>query len=216
MTRQWFTSRECTVLEIRKHQSISVPQVISAVAIEDSKVIQTIMARIESIPVAGDMMKSFGPDAEYIDMLFHDAHGSIQKLGIYQKRFKTPSTGFHGGPSETEAAFHADIDALLFPAIDKVILKTKDVELDFGDFSLTYLGETQSDDAPVSASWVANRFLLKDKTGQSQVIRIISGQLSPPAHDFDLDQKRFTLLTFETRTKQRLYPDHFQVITRQH
>ena len=193
-----------------------MPQVISAVTIEDRKVIQAIMARIESIPVAGDMMKSFGPDAEYIDLLFHDVHGTIQKVGIYQKRFKTPSTGFHCGPSETEAALHADIDALLFPAIDKLTLKTRDVELDFGNFSLTYLGEIFSENASVSASWVANRFLLKDKAGQSQVISITSGQLAPRAHDFDVDQKQFSLLTYQTQAKQRLFPDYFQVITRNH
>lgn len=216
MTRQWFTSRECTALEISKHQSISVPHVISAVTIEDSKVIQSIMARMESIPVAGDMMKSFGPDAAYIDLLFHVVDGTTQNVGIYQKRFKTPSTGFHGGPSETEAALYADIDAWLLPAIDKVTLKARDVELDFRDFSLTYLGESQSDPAPVSVSWVANRFLLKDRAGSSKMIQITSGQLSPPAHHFEANGKKFSLLTYKTETGQRLYPDHFQVIARQH
>lgn len=214
MPRHWFTSRECSALEIRMHKSISVPQVVTAVTIEDSKVIQAIMARIESISVAGDMMISFGPDAEYIELLFRDAGGIKQKLGIYQKRFKTPSTGFHGEPEEAESTLYADIDALLFPAIDKVMLKTRDLDIDFGPFSLTWLGETQSETAPVSASWVANRFLLKDKAGQSQVLKIISGQMSPPTHDFDVDQQQFVLLTYETQTKQRLYPDYFQVITR--
>lgn len=216
MTRQWFTSGECTALEIRKYQSISMPHIVSAVTIEDSKVIQAIMTRIKGISVAGDVMKSFGPDAECVDLLFHGADGAIQKVAVYHERFKTPSTGFHSGPSETESALYADIDALLFPATGKLMLKTRDLELDFGEFSLTYLGETPSDTAPVSASWLVTQFLLKEKSGRSTMIRITSGQLAPRAYDVELDQEGFTLLTYETRTKQRLYPDYFQVIQRPH
>ena len=212
MTRRWFSSKECTALEIRKYTSISARQIVSAVTIDDGNVVRTIMARIENIPVAGDKMISFGPDAECIELLFHGADGTTQEVAILQKRFKTPSTGFNSGLNTTESALYSDIDALLFPAVDKVILKTRDVELDFTTFSLTYLGDIASEDAPVSASWVKSRFLLQDRTGQSQVIEITSGQRPPPAHDFEIDKTFFTLLTYETRDRRRLYPGYFQVI----
>lgn len=216
MSRPWFTTHECTALEIRKYQSISVPRVTSTITINDTIVIQSIMARVESIPPAGDRMISFAPDAECIELLFHAADETTRKIEIHQRRFKTPSTGFNSGTREGEAALYDDIDAWLFPALDKVILKARDVELQFKDFSLTCLGETHPDKSPASVSLTANRFLLKDMTGHSQIVRIISGQLPPPAHDFEIDGKTFTVLTRETETGRRLYPDHFQVIGHQH
>lgn len=87
--------------------------------------------------MAGSKMISFGPDAESIELLFRGADGATQEVAILQKRFKTPSTGFISGPHEAESAPYSDLDALLFPAVDKVILKTRDAELDFTTFSLT-------------------------------------------------------------------------------
>ncbi len=212
MTRRWFSSKECTALGISKYTSISVHRIVSAVTIDESDVVRTIMAWIENIPVAGDKMISFGPDAECIELLFHSADETTQDVVILQKRFKTSSSGFNSGLNETESARYSDIDALLFPAVDKVILKTRDVELDFTTFSLTCLGDIASGYAPVSASRVKNRFLLRDRAGQSQMIEISSGQRPPPAHDFEIDKTFFTLLSYETRDRHRLYPGYFQAI----
>lgn len=216
MTRQWFNTEECNALEIKKYQSISVHQVASAVAINDSKVVKSIMQRIKNIPADGDMMKSFGPDAESIDLIFHCANDTTQKVEIYQKRFKTPSTGFNSGKNETESRLYSDIDALLFPDCEKRILKVKNVALEFRDFSLTYLGETNSEPAPVTASWTTNRFLIKDNNNNEQIVDIASGQLSPQPYNFDIGKVGFTLLTYQTEMKDRLYPDYFQVVNRNH
>lgn len=216
MTRQWFNTEECNALEIKKYQSISVHQVVSAVAINDSKVVKSIMQRIKNIPADGDMMKSFGPDAESIDLIFHCANDTTQKVEIYQKRFKTPSTGFNSGKNETESLLYSDIDALLFPDCEKRILKVKNVALEFRDFSLTYLGETNSEPAPVTASWTTNRFLIKDNNNNEQIVDIASGQLSPQPYNFDIGKVGFTLLTYQTEMKDRLYPDYFQVVNRNH
>jgi hypothetical protein len=59
---------------------------------------------------------------------------------------------------------------------------------------------------------VKNRSLLQDKAGQSQMIEITSGQRPPPSHDFEIDKTYFTLLTYETLDRRRLYPAFFQVI----
>lgn len=216
MTRQWFNTEECNALDIKKYQSISVHQVVSAVTINDSRVVKSIMERIKNIPAEGDMMKSFGPDVESIDLIFHCANDTTQKVEIYQKRFKTPSTGFNSGKSETESLLYADIDALLFPNFGKRILKIKNVALEFKDFSLTYLGKTNSEPAPVTASWTTDQFLVKDNNNNEQIIDIASGQLSPPPYNFDIGKVDFALLTYQTEMKERLYPDYFQVVNRNH
>ncbi len=211
MTRQWFTTKECTALEIKKYKSISVHQVVSAVTIEDSNVVQKILERIEKIPADGDMMKSFGPDAESIDLFFHCGMGSIQKIEIYQKRFKTPSTGFNAGSNETESSLYADIDALLFPDLEKKILKIKNLEFKFKEFTLTYKGAEFTDMAPATVSWTTDVFLIKDKSNTEQAIEIVSGQIPPPPYKFEVSKVALTLLTYQTEMKERLYPDYFKI-----
>jgi hypothetical protein len=214
MTRPWFSTKECASLEIKKYKSISVHQVVSAVTIKDSMLVKNIMQRIERIPADGDKMVSFGPDAESIDLFFHCDNNTTQKVKIYQKRFKTPSTGFNSGINETESSLYADIDALLFPDLEKKILKIRNFEYSFRDFSLTYLGTINSEQAPVTSSWTSDKYLVKDKANKEQIIDIVSGQRSPAQYDFDIGQKEFTLFTYQTEMKERLYPDYFQVIKR--
>jgi len=216
MTRLWFNTEECSALDIKKYQSISVHQVVSAVTINGSKAVKSIMERIKNIPADGDMMKSFGPDAESIDFIFHCANDTTQKVEIYQKRFKTPSTGFNSGKNETESRLYSDIDALLFPDYEKRILKIKNLALKFKDFSLTYLGETHSEQLPLTASWTTNRFAIKGNNNNEQIIDIASGQLLPRPYNFEIGKVGFTLLTYQTEMKDRLYPVYFQVVNRKH
>ncbi len=214
MPKQWFNTKECAVLEIKKYKSISVRQVVSAVTINDSKVVKNIMQRIENIPVDGDKMKSFGPDAESIDLFFHCDNKTIQTVEIYQKKFKTPSTGFNSGTNEVELLLYSDIDALLLPDLNKRILKIKNVALKFKDFSLTYLGSVASEKTLATVSWTLDKFLIKDNSDREQIIEISSGQLPPAPYDFDIGKAGFTLLTHQAGMTHRLYPDYFQVVRR--
>lgn len=214
MTRQWFDTKECIALEIKKYQSISEHQIIRSVTIEDTDVVKKIMARIKKIPTEGDMMISFGPNAESIDLLFHCDNGTKQTVEIYQNKFKTPSTGFNSDKNETETSLYADIDAILFPDIEKKILKIQNVEFKFKEFSLTYTGKTVSEKEAATVSWTRDHFWLKDKTNTEQAIEIISSQLPPPPYNFDILKSGFTLLTYQTESKERLYPDYFQVTKR--
>ena len=216
MAIQWFNTRECTALEIRKYKSISVHQVVSAVTINDSMAIKKIMERIEHIPAEGDMMKSFGPDAESIDLIFHCAGETTRKVEICQKRFKTPSTGFNSGKNEAESSLYSDIDALLFPELGKKILKIKNTTIKFRGFSLTYLGLINSEKALVTASWSKDRFLIVDNAGKEQTFDVMSGQTSPQPYNFDIGNEGFTLLTYQTEMNDRLYPDYIQVVKRKH
>jgi hypothetical protein len=159
-------------------------------------------------------MVSFGPDAESIDLLFHCDNKTIQTVEIYQKKFKTPSTGFNSGTNEVESLLYSDIDALLFPDLNKRILKIKNVALKFKDFSLTYLGAVASEKTLATVSWTSDRFMMKDNSDKEQIIEISSGQLPPAPYNFDIGKVGFTLLTHQAGMTHRLYPDYFQVVRR--
>ena len=211
MARPWFDIMDCTILEIKKYQSISVHHVVRAVTIDDVDAIRKIMHRIESLPASGDMMISWGADAESIEMCFRRDNHPDQKIEIYQGRFKTPSTGFNSR-NELESSIFFDVEALLFPAIAKRMLKIKNIELQFDGFSLTYLGVEHSLSAPVSVTWSSDQFLVKSASGVEQLIKIASGQRPPAPYSFDVGGSRFTLLTYQTEAQERLFPEYFQVI----
>lgn len=213
MTRPWFETTDYTTLDIKKYQSISERQVLRDVRINDVDAVNHILQRIELIPSEGDMMVSWGPGVESIDLFFHGDNQPTRKVEIYQGRFKTPSTGFNPR-NEVESSLYADIDALLFPALTKRVLKIKNLELPFDGFSLTYLGVKHSVPAPVSVSWSADQFLLKDASNTERLIEVTSGQLPPAPYQFDIAGAGFTLLTYQTDTRERLFPTYFQVVGR--
>ncbi|WP_097460627.1 hypothetical protein [Mangrovitalea sediminis] len=213
MTKPWFNTTGCTRLEIKKYQSISVQDVVGSVTIDDADAIKSIMQRIEQIPADGSRMVSWGPDVESIDLFFHGDNQPTQKIEVYQGHFKTPSTGFNAG-GEVESALYADIEALLFPALKKRVLKIKNLELRFEDFSLAYLGAKHSEPAPVTVSWTTDQFLLKDASGGEALIEIVSGQRPPAPYHFDVGGVGFTLLTYQAEAQERLFPHYFQVIGR--
>lgn len=116
MERPWFSNKNCSCLEVKKLKSISQRKVIKSIKIEDPHVIQNFMARIEEIPANGDMMKSFGPQAEEIDLVFYCGDQS-QTIEIFNQQFKTPSTGFNSERKEIEEHLYSDINTLLFPGL---------------------------------------------------------------------------------------------------
>jgi len=82
--RTWFTNTNCSALEIKKHKSVSNHKVVSEVAIGDLKIVKKIIDRIQKIPTNGDMMVSFGPDAQYMELIFA-CEGKKQTIEVYQK-----------------------------------------------------------------------------------------------------------------------------------
>jgi hypothetical protein len=207
----WFNGKNCAGLEIRKYKSISDHQLVKSVKLSDRDAIQNMIARIEKIPADGQMMKSFGDDAEFTEMAFACDAGKNQTIEIYNGRFKTPSTGFNTGKSELEAGLCADIDALLSPGLDKKILITQGLELKFDDFSVVYKGKVFFQDPRKTISWTDYEFSVKDKVGQGQTFKIRSGQLPPSAYIFEVSGKKLNLLTYQTKDKDRLFPNYFQI-----
>ncbi len=112
MENRWFINKNCTLLEIKKFKSISNHKIHKSVKINDEKVIQDLIARIQKINPNGDEMQSFADNAEYIELLFH-SENQPQIIQIYQGKFKTPSTGFNTGKNKVEINLYNDITTLL-------------------------------------------------------------------------------------------------------
>lgn len=208
MDRPWFTDKNFTSLVIRKDKSLADHMVVKSVTITDTGYIGKLAARIGQIHPNGDMMISFSGAAEHIKLIFFSGE-KMQEIDVIQKGFKTPSTGFNT-KNDYEKELYAEIDAVLFPAIDKIVPKVEGLALDFGDFSLCYKGTRFEDLAPVTLSFHIAEFTFTDKKGNTQLIEIYAGQLPP--QPFVIKAGGLTILTFRSKEEKRLYPDFFQVI----
>ena len=210
MNNTWLQHKNATRLDIYIHQ-IYQHKMDPDLVIEDTKAIKSLMDRIEQLPADGDIMKSFSPDAEEIDLCFY-YEGKCQQIEIYQGKFKTPSTGFNSNANESEKKLYNDIVALLFPSINKQLLKIEELELKFNNFSITYKGNELTDMALVTASFTKDKFVIKDKNDQEQQVAITSGQLTPQPLLIKVNHSKMEILTYQTKEQQRLYPDYFQLV----
>nr|MDD3720366.1 hypothetical protein [Candidatus Gracilibacteria bacterium] len=115
----WFDHKNYTSLEIIKYKSISNKKIIKSIKINDKTIIDFIIDEIRKIPSNGDAMIKFGPNAEKIDLIFSGDEG-IQTIYIYEKQFKTPSTGFNSN-NNIEKVIYEYINKILYPnLINKV------------------------------------------------------------------------------------------------
>lgn len=219
MSKPWFINTHCNEIILKKLASIANDKVLSEVAIRDKSVIKNIMERIEGIPVNGDEMKSFGSEAENIELVFSFENNQKSQIDIINKRFKTPSTGFNSRGNEIEASLYRDIDGLLFPAIEKIILKVENLEIDFGNFKITYLNTDyipQKPGDPTRGPVYIMNFLLTDEVLKVNTpLSVRSAQIPPQPLSFQVNKKKFILLTYESKNEERLNPDYFQVIEAQ-
>ncbi|MDF2454841.1 MAG: hypothetical protein K0R51_834 [Cytophagaceae bacterium] len=111
MERLWFNNPPFKTLEIHQFKSISSRSVIQSKCLTDTALVQSLTEQIQQIPPHGDMMVSFGPDAEYISLTFrNDIQDEV--IEIIQRRFKTPSTGFNSN-NALEKELYEKILALL-------------------------------------------------------------------------------------------------------
>ena len=213
MTRPWFRTTDSTTLEIRQYRSISDHKVIRVLSIDDVDAIRHLRQRIERMPTDGEKSVSWGADADHIDLVFHADGYPAETVAIVHGHFKAPSNGFNP-VGEEAASLYADIKALLYPTPGKRLLKIKDLALGFEGFSLTYLGNRPSAPAPVTVSWSTDLFRVNLSSGKEQRIEIVSGQRPPSPYPMDVGTAGFTLLTYQTGSGERLFPDYVQVIER--
>jgi hypothetical protein len=216
MSKSWFINTHCNEIILKKLVSISNDKVLSEVSIRDKSAIKNIMERIEKIPVNGEEMKSFGSEAENIELMFSFENNQTSQIDIINKRFKTPSTGFNPRGNEIEASLYKDIDGLLFPEVEKTILKVENLEIDFGNFKITYLNTDyipQKPGGPTIGPVYIMNFLVKDEILKVESkLAVYSAQLPPQPLNFEINKKQFILLTYVSKNEERIYPNYFQVI----
>jgi hypothetical protein len=210
MNANWFQHKNVTRLDIYSHK-IHQDKMVPDIVIVDTKVIKSLMDRIEQLPADGDQMKSLDMDTDEIDLCFYNEEG-CQQIEIYRGKFKTPSTGFNSNVNEIETKLYNDILALLFPGNNRLLLKTVGLELRFNNFSIVYKGSEFRDMAPATVSFTKDIFTIKDRNEDEQQVEIISGQLPPQPLYIDVNQSKLGLLTYQAKDGQRLYPDYFQII----
>lgn len=115
----WFDHKNYTSLEIIKYKSISNKKIIKSIKINDKTIIDFIIDEIRKIPSNWDAMIKFWPNAEKIDLIFSWDEW-IQTIYIYEKQFKTPSTGFNSN-NNIEKVIYEYINKILYPnLINKV------------------------------------------------------------------------------------------------
>ncbi len=107
-TKKWFTHTNCSKLKILKHRSISKHDIVASAEITDSKLVKSIMDKIEKLSVEGDRYISFGEDAEHIDMIFSCEKGE-QLVEIYNRGFKTPATTFNAIGDQFEKDLYQEV-----------------------------------------------------------------------------------------------------------
>lgn len=111
MEKTWFNHPPFSSLEIIQFQSISSRSIIESKCLTDAALIQSLVKQIQQIDPNGDMMVSFGPDAEYIRLNFTN-NVQQETVEIIQRKFKTPSTGFNSS-NTFEKELYEKIMALL-------------------------------------------------------------------------------------------------------
>ncbi len=214
MNKVWFKNSKFLSLKIEKYKSISDTSLVASIRIADTNLLHKFVDRIKQIPADGEKMKSFAEDAEQIDLIFSCETGETERIQIIQKRFKTPSTGFNTSPNKFESELYADIDSLLFPELDKKMLKIPGLSLKFKSFTFVFVGTKEREQRPgepTIGSISANTFTLKPDGQQELLLRVTDGQIAPQPLRFSVNSESFILLTYETKKKDRLYPDYFQI-----
>jgi len=106
---------------------------------------------------------------------------------------------------------YEDIATLLAPVVNKKILKIENLELKLENFSITYKGSEFTDGAPATVSFTTETYLVKDKAGTEQTIRVTSGQTSPKVQKFEVNKKTYSLLPLNSSTGASLHPDYFEI-----
>jgi len=208
--RLWFNHSEFNKLVLTKFTSISDKTILQQFNIEDKNVIQYLLKCIQAIPADGDMMISFGPDVPYLNLSFEGLDYS-EPIHFYRNKIKTPSTGFNSSQSETEISLYHDLQALLYPDLNKRILRIENFPIRFPTFSISYLGSSFEDHAPISLSFHKAVFLVTSKNGVEECITITSGQLPPQPKEFKVGGKIYILCTYKTSNKKSVYPMYFMV-----
>lgn len=212
MENKWFSSPGCTSVTIKKYKSVSDHTIVAQVNVQDAAVAQKMAETIESIPTQGNRERKFAAENEQMDLEF-TCNGKPETIHFFDQRIKTPSTLFHSTKIDAETKIFTDVVTLLNPEISRPILKVKGLEISYPEFSLMYTGAREGT-SPENSTATLNResFRIKDKEGNEQVLEITSGQLPPAPKEFKIGDQTYSLISYETKNRFRLYPDYIQIV----
>jgi hypothetical protein len=211
MSGTWFTQKQCTLLEIKKSNSLkNNTKFTKEVSVKDPQFLSQLIKRIETLPSDGKMMAKIDGNSEYTKLIFY-CTGGPREIEIIAGMIKTPSSGFNSS-SETQTVILSDIDGLLDPKEGKILPKVKDFEFKFKNFTLLFKGTRQTEDKEAPISFSIDTFHITTKGHPDQVIEISSGQLAPKPAAFQVGKNKHKLKTFETNTGISLLPQHFQIV----
>jgi hypothetical protein len=109
---KWFEHKDFTSLEIRAYTPATSHADKKVVTIDDKKLIDNLVERIDKISPQGDIYVSWGGDINVTELTFKSEKGD-QVIEIYGDQFKTPSTSFNVENTEEEEALCKEIISLL-------------------------------------------------------------------------------------------------------
>jgi hypothetical protein len=205
MEKVWFENTDCSKLTLHLSK-LSNEKANTTIEINDTEAIAKLIKRIQSIPANGDEMISMIVD-ETIELHFQ-CGTKVKVIEVQNRMFKTPSTGFNSDRT-VEKVIYDDLINLLHPTLDKKILKIKNLDVKFPDFTMTFLEKTSFSHEMVTVSGQTDHFRFQDKTGKIQKIDVSSGQISPAPQIIEVGKEKFILKTF--LRGESLYPDYFMI-----
>ena len=210
----WFTNTNCSELRITKYKSISTPEIIATVSIQDQVAIGKIIEGIKSLPMEGDEMKKLGPDAKRTSLSFI-CEKSEQIIEIYNGKFKTPSTAFLSPSPDLEVNLVTDIEVLVIPALGLRIPRIQDHPVKFPGFIIKYTGTDHHPQPKLGATTGPTSMhhykILPAGSANEVLLSIFDGQIPPQPQAFAVGKKVYYLLTFQDLSHKSLHATHFMI-----
>jgi hypothetical protein len=210
VSKTWFDSAVCTEMKIQRFETgRSAPT--NTLTVSDSESIKKFIRQVEKISAEGDEMRSFVAK-ETIELSF-ECGPKKMKIEIYDGWFKTPNTAFNSAANirKVEKQLHAEILATLQPELKKKIFKFQGVDFAFTDFTITFKGVTTFDYAPATISGQDDNFIVRDRSGKTQELKVTSGQLPPQPLPFEVSGTKYVLETYQTKDVGALHDSYFQI-----
>ncbi len=213
--KTWFTETGFKKMKISSFPSLNEKIASKQFESNDHEAIQSLVARIEKIAANGDMMKSLSEDSTYITLEFATAAGQSETIKLYERGFKTPTTGFNIAPSDEERQLAMDIRSILNARLGEKLLKVAGVTIQGDGFTITYLGHNfrKNDEPGMPTIGPTNEdsFEVTDSAGNKKKVSVWSGQTPPQDTPFNINKTTYIISTFKNSKGQQLYPGYFEV-----
>lgn len=209
---EWFRKIGCEELKISDFETIASKKPKQQIVIKDLDYIRSFQFSINQLPTAGDIVKDMAESARYTALEFKcgDQNNVIE---FFDELIKTPTNSFYSRSANRGVSIWTEIENLFSsPKNTGVqIPYYKGAVLNFGEFSLTYLGAEDRTLKGTTASSFAQEFKLSSKTHNlDKMLTVFSGQLSPRPVEFEVNKKIYSLHTFLYRDK-KIYPRHLLI-----